>query len=85
LTNYEQDLKIEVNIIHNGVTLPIDIKVFAYTFPAICIVMGALLLMYGQQVHGSELTSWGGNLIIIGAALQAFYLFLRFGKKFLED
>jgi hypothetical protein len=47
--------------------------------------MGALLLMYGQQVHGSELITWGGNLIIIGAALQAFYLFLRFGKKFLED
>jgi hypothetical protein len=65
--------------------LAIDIKVIAYTFPAICIVMGALLLIYGQYVHSSELTTWGGNLIIIGATLQAFYLFLRYGKKFFED
>lgn len=62
----------------------LDIKVFAYTFPAICIVMGALLLFGGSQMVSSEMTTWGGNLIIIGAALQAFYLFLRFGKKFFD-
>jgi hypothetical protein len=62
----------------------LDIKVLAYTFPAICIVMGALLLVGGSQWHSPEMTTWGGNLIIIGAALQAFYLFLRFGKKFLD-
>jgi len=62
----------------------IDIKVIAYTFPAICIVMGALLLIAGQQLKSSELTTWGGNLIIIGAALQALYLLLKYGKKYLE-
>jgi hypothetical protein len=62
----------------------IDIKVLAYTFPAICIVMGVILLITGQQMNSSELRTWGGNLIIIGAVLQALYLILRYGKQYLE-
>jgi hypothetical protein len=64
--------------------MAINIRVLAYTFPAICIVMGVILLIAGQQMNSPELRTWGGNLIIIGAVLQALYLILRYGRQYLE-
>ncbi len=58
--------------------MPVDIKVLAYTVPAICIVMGALLLLAHAN---TDATTWGGNLIILGVALQALYLFMRYAKN----
>jgi len=49
----------------------IEVRVLAYTFPAICIVMGALLLSAGQSKEGV-------GLITVGAAFQALYLALRY-------
>ncbi len=40
----------------------VDIKVFAYTVPAICIVMGALLIVAHTN---SDATTCGGNLNLI--------------------
>ncbi|MCP8317188.1 MAG: hypothetical protein H3Z51_10080 [archaeon] len=64
--------------------MAINISVLAYTFPAISIVLGFLLLIIGDQTGSIELRTWGGNLIIIGAGLQALYLLLRYGKKYTE-
>jgi len=49
----------------------VDIKVLAYNFPAICIVMGVLLLFGGK-------TGEGGGLITVGAFFQALYLAVRY-------
>jgi hypothetical protein len=64
--------------------MSVSIRVLAYTFPAICIVMGVILLITGQEMSSPELKTWGGNLIIIGAVLQVLYLILKYGKEYLE-
>jgi len=64
--------------------MSLNIKVLAYTVPAICIVMGAILLVAGVQMGSSELRTWGGNLIMGGIGLQILYLFLRYLKDYLE-
>jgi hypothetical protein len=56
----------------------VDIKVFAYTVPAICIVMGALLIWANSN---SDATTWGGNLILLGIGIQALYLIMRYAKN----
>ena len=48
-----------------------DIKVIADTFPAICVVMGVLLLFSGKSGEG-------GGLIAVGALFQALYLAVRY-------
>jgi len=68
----------------NSDEMSLNIKVLAYTVPAICIVMGAILLVAGVQMGSSELRTWGGNLIMGGIGLQILYLFLRYLKDYLE-
>ena len=58
--------------------MTVDIKVFAYTVPAICIVMGALLILANSS---SDATTWGGNLILLGIGIQALYLIMRYAKN----
>lgn len=46
--------------------MDVDIKVFAYSFPAISLVLGFLLLLSGSASDNPELITWGGILIAIG-------------------
>jgi hypothetical protein len=61
-----------------------DIKIVAYGFPALCVALGAALLLTNQTLKSSELGNWGGTLIMTGAGLQALYILLRYGRRFLK-
>jgi hypothetical protein len=64
--------------------MDMDVKIVAYGFPALCVALGALLLLTNQTLKSSELSNWGGTLIVIGAGMQAFYMLLRYGRRSLE-
>jgi hypothetical protein len=66
-----------------GKKIDVDVKVVAYGFPALCVTLGAALLLSNQTLKSSELGNWGGALIVIGAGLQALYLVLRHGHRFM--
>lgn len=46
--------------------MDVDIKVVAYSFPAISLVLGFLLVLSGVTGNNPELTRWGVILIVIG-------------------
>ena len=49
-----------------NVKMDVDIKVIAYSFPAISLTLGFLLLLSGATSNNSELTRWGSALIVLG-------------------
>jgi hypothetical protein len=51
--------------------MSVDVKVLAYTFPTVCVVMGVFLLLGNKPAEG-------GGLIAIGALFQALYLAVRY-------
>ncbi len=53
--------------------MSVSVKVLAYTFPTVCIVMGVLLLF-------SDKSAEGGGLIALGALFQGLYLAVRYRK-----
>lgn len=46
--------------------MDVDIKVIAYSFPAIALVLGFLLLLTGAGSSNPDLTRWGGIFVVIG-------------------
>jgi hypothetical protein len=46
--------------------MDVDIKVVAYSFPAIALVLGFLLLLTGASSNNPDLTRWGGIFVVIG-------------------
>jgi hypothetical protein len=55
----------------------VDIKVFAYSVPAICIVLGFLLIVLGSLRGDSSLSSSGWTFVFLGVVLQVLWLFRR--------
>jgi hypothetical protein len=53
--------------------MSVSVKVLAYTFPTVCIVMGVLLLLGNRSAEG-------GGLIAIGALFQGLYLVARYRR-----
>ena len=51
--------------------MDVDIKVFAYSFPAISLVLGFLLILTGSTGNNPELTRWGTIFVIIGVVAYA--------------
>jgi hypothetical protein len=51
--------------------MSVSVKVLAYTFPTVCIVMGVLLLFTNKAAEG-------GGLIALGALFQGLYLAARY-------
>ena len=46
--------------------MDVNIKVVAYSFPAIALVLGFLLIFTGASSNNPDLTAWGGIFVVIG-------------------
>jgi len=46
--------------------MDVDIKVIAYSFPAIALVLGFLLIFTGASSNNPDLTTWGSIFVVIG-------------------
>jgi len=57
--------------------MPTEIKVFAYTFPTICLVLGFLLILYGNSTNNGVMTSSGWTFIVVGVIMQIMWLFRK--------
>ena len=67
-------LNIDSNFLTGRRRLSVRINVIAYTVPAICIVLGFLLILGGETGDKSSLTNTGYLLIVMGFILQVLWL-----------
>jgi hypothetical protein len=49
--------------------MDVKVKVVAYSFPAICLVLGYVLVFLGDTGSSSGMMGWGAGLIIVGVFL----------------
>jgi len=57
--------------------MSVSIKVLAYTVPAICMVLGFLLIFVGLSTENDGMTRSGWMVVIIGFILQVLWLLTR--------
>ena len=53
-----------------------EIRVFANTVPAICLVLGFILIFYGYTTGNETMVNSGWTFVIIGVILQILWLIL---------
>jgi len=57
--------------------MPAEIRVFAYTVPAISLVLGFVLILIGTSSNNEVMTTSGWTFVIVGVVLQILWLFRR--------
>jgi len=57
--------------------MSVSIKVLAYTVPAICMVLGFLLIFVGLSTGNDGMTRSGWMVVIMGFILQVLWLLTR--------
>jgi len=57
--------------------MSVSIRVLAYTVPAICMVLGFILIFVGLSTANDGMTRSGWVLVIMGFILQVLWIFSR--------
>lgn len=60
-----------------GISTSFQFKILASTFPAICLVLGFIMIITGNTSKDQTLVTFGWAFVIIGVVFQLMWLFRR--------